>query len=124
MKRKWMFVLFAVMLGACGVQADKLGVGAECTKNEDCNQDNKQSCLTNFKGGYYGSADCTGDADCPTGSTCVTHTDSKNYCFRTCNDKTECNANRTAANESNCSANITLVDGTKGTKACVPPAGA
>jgi hypothetical protein len=45
-----------------------------------------------------------------------------NYCFRACVDKAECNANRGPEVESNCSSNITRVDGGE-TKACVPPSG-
>lgn len=107
---------------ACGPAADKLGIGAECTSNDQCNKDDNQSCLTQFKGGYCGSEGCTKSDDCPTGALCVTH-EGKNYCFRSCTDKAECNANRSAANESNCSANITTPDGTKNAKACIPPSG-
>ena len=82
----------------------------------------KLTCLTQFKGGYCGASGCTSDAVCPEGSICVTHTDRVNYCFLVCVDKTECNVNRTAVNESNCSANITRVDGGS-QKACVPPSG-
>lgn len=113
-------------LGACGddddgggTQADKLGVGAACAKNEDCTVEG-QICLP-FKGGYCGIADCTADADCPQGSLCVAHTDGKNYCFRVCADKAECNYNRPVEVEANCSSNVTFVSGKKGSKACVPP---
>ncbi|MBE7484769.1 MAG: hypothetical protein HS104_32990 [Polyangiaceae bacterium] len=113
-------------LGACGddddgggTEADKLGVGAACAGNQDCKVEG-QTCLP-FKGGYCGIADCTADTDCPQGSLCVAHTDGKNYCFRVCADKVECNYNRPVDFESNCSANITFVSGGKGSKACVPP---
>ena len=111
------------LLIACGNPADRAGIGAACTADVDCKEEG-QKCLTNFRGGYCGSEGCVKDADCPTGAACVTHTDTKNYCFRVCNDKPDCNANRTAENESNCSANITLVSGDKGKKVCVPPSGA
>ncbi|MBT8468891.1 MAG: hypothetical protein KJN97_09095 [Deltaproteobacteria bacterium] len=54
----------------------------------------------------------------------MTHDDgtgAENYCFRVCQDKPECNRNRTAENESNCSANVVFVDGPGDRKACVPP---
>lgn len=108
----------ALGLGACGNESDKLGVGAQCSSADDCNDG--QSCLS-FKGGYCGVSGCQANSDCPDSAVCVTHTDGKNYCFRACADKAECNANRDAANEANCSANITLADGSKSSKACVPP---
>ncbi|MGI5865101.1 MAG: hypothetical protein ACOX6T_24025 [Myxococcales bacterium] len=109
----------------CGNDADALGVGAECTSNDQCDsgdEDKPLSCLTAFKGGYCGLAGCKANADCPESSICVTHEDAKNYCFRVCADKADCNANRTAEVESNCSSSITRVEeGTQ--KACVPPSG-
>jgi len=41
------------------------------------------------------------------------------YCFRTCFDKAECNANRDPENESNCSSNVMFKDPQNGRKACV-----
>lgn len=116
------FALIAMLAGACGSDgADALGVGAQCTMSSDCNQkDGTQTCLP-FKGGYCGLQGCTHDADCPAASACIMHTDNVNYCFHTCADKTECNANRDPANEANCSSTATFVDGTMGRKACVPP---
>ena len=116
--------LIFVLLAACGddgSEADRLGVGAQCTKNEDCNQDPlPQTCLS-FKGGYCGLSPCAHDVDCPVDSACIRHTNATNYCFRICADKAECNANRDAANEANCSSSVDFVDGTMGRKACVPP---
>ncbi len=108
----------------CGNSADELGVAGECATTEDCDPDGDlgMTCLTGFTGGYCGLTGCTVNTDCPDPSICVTHTDGTNYCFRTCTDKSECNANRSAANEANCSSNISRVEG--GTeKACVPPSG-
>jgi len=107
---------------SCGddTEADRLGVGAECTSNDQCDVDTNQSCLA-FKGGYCGIRGCVHDSDCPQPSACVAHTDGMNYCFRTCADKPECNVNRTVDNEANCSSSVTFVDGTQGRKACVPP---
>ena len=65
--------------------------------------------------------DCAGDEDCPDGSACIRDEDDTNYCFRVCDDKPECNRNRSAENESNCSANVDFVDDRDGRKACVPP---
>ena len=106
---------------ACGgIEADELGVGAECSAADDCLEG--QECLTQFKGGYCGVADCEVDVDCPEGSACVAHDDGNNYCFRICTDKSECNVNRGPDVESNCSANVDFTDGGGG-KACVPPSG-
>ncbi|MDF1565623.1 MAG: hypothetical protein P1V51_21475 [Deltaproteobacteria bacterium] len=111
-----------LMLPGCGNNADDLGVAGECTATADCDPDGDLglTCLTGFKGGYCGLQGCTADADCPEPSICVTHDDSVNYCFRTCTDKSECNANRSADNEANCSSSITRVEGGSD-KACVPP---
>jgi hypothetical protein len=114
-----------VLAVACdgGTEADQLGVGAECTSDDDCDADTDQICLTNFKGGYCGIRDCTANADCPEGSACVAHDDGTNYCFRSCTDKPECNANRTVENESNCSSSVEYVEAETDGKACVPPSG-
>jgi hypothetical protein len=106
----------------CGSDADALGVGAECASNSDCDTEGGQSCL-GFKGGYCGLAGCTGDGDCPESSACITHDDGRNYCFRTCANKPDCNANRSVDNEANCVSSVTWVDGDMGRKACNPPSG-
>jgi len=104
--------------------ADALGIGAECVATEECEETTEQECLTDFKGGYCGIKDCVDNADCPDSSACVTHDDGLNYCFRTCLDKAECNANRSADQESNCSASIVFVEERDDNlKACVPPSG-
>jgi hypothetical protein len=91
---------------------------AECTASGQC-ENEELTCLTQFKGGYCGASGCLKNADCPDNSICVTQAGA-NYCFRTCADKAECNENRSAENESNCSSNITRAEeGTE--KACVPP---
>src|SRR5262245_43690251 len=112
-------------LCACGdgTEADRLGVGAECTSNDQCDVVTNQRCLTQFKGGYCGIQACAHDTDCPDVSACIAHTDGQNYCFRLCIDKPECNVNRSVVNESNCSSSVVFVDGTMGRKACVPPSG-
>lgn len=125
MTRATLPLLAAVLLfaGCGGNEADRLNVGAECTDNESCDNSDAfiQTCLTQFTGGYCGLQDCVSDLDCPESSACIAHTDGVNYCFRTCLDKSECNANRSADDESNCSANVVFTDGANGRKACVPP---
>ncbi|MDZ4696082.1 MAG: hypothetical protein SGI86_13115 [Deltaproteobacteria bacterium] len=124
--RNLLVLLTLAGLGACGgndgTEADRLGVGAQCAKTDDC-QDG-QTCLTQFKGGYCGISGCTKDADCPATSACVAHDDGMKYCFRTCAEKIECNENRTLELESNCSSSATLVETQKSpTKVCLPPSG-
>lgn len=113
------------VLAACGddgTEADRLGIGAQCAESNECDTEMGQSCLQ-FKGGYCGEANCVHDTDCPASSACIAHDDGTNYCFRTCLDKAECNANRDPENEANCSSSVTFVDGDMGRKACVPPSG-
>ena len=105
-------------------EADRAGVGAECTEAAECESPDEEfelDCLTQFKGGYCGLEGCEGDVDCPEGSACVTHTDGMNYCFRVCQDKPDCNRNRTAENEANCVGSIDFVDPRNERKACEPP---
>jgi hypothetical protein len=110
-----------------GTAADRIGIAAECSSNEDCpearrNDETVQlACILQFRGGYCGIADCQQNDDCPDGSACVNHDDGNSYCFRICTDKLECNRNRTPENEANCSSNITFADSMQGSKACVPP---
>lgn len=118
------FLLIAPAACGGGNEADELGVGAQCTDNSECDEDTSQICLREFKGGYCGIENCSTDEECPQASACVAHTDGTNYCFRTCIDKAECNENRDAEQESNCSANIVFVEEQdEATKACVPPSG-
>lgn len=105
---------------ACGDDADDLGVGAQCTGNDQCDAETNQVCLA-FKGGYCGLQGCAHDTDCPDLSACIMHDDGMNYCFRTCADKVDCNENRDVENEANCSSSVTFIDGANGRKACVPP---
>lgn len=116
-------VCLVALGGGCGddTEADRFGVGAECTSTDECNQETNQECLTAFAGGYCGIQDCVDDLDCPDASGCVAHTDGINYCFRICVDKLECNRNRSVDVESNCSSNVDFVEGAQGRKACVPP---
>jgi hypothetical protein len=122
--------LCAVMSPACGdgdddsvglSEAQRHGVGAACDADADCFVDKTQLVCLPFKGGYCGLEGCETSTDCPAGSACIAHDDGKNYCFLVCAEKIECNATRPAEIEANCSSNITLADGTKDQKACVPP---
>jgi hypothetical protein len=128
----YVFVLLSSVAGlamGCGgsdteTEADRVGVGAECAEAAECESDDEEvvlECLTQFKGGYCGLEGCTGDVDCPEGSACIAHDDGNNYCFRVCQDKPECNLNRSAENESNCVGSITFVDERNDRKACEPP---
>lgn len=112
----------ALLLVGCTDDADSLGIGAECAETSQCDSEAGQICLTNFKGGYCGLAGCTKNTGCPSGSECIAH-NGTNYCFLTCGTKTECNNNRTADNEANCSSSEVLAEGGKGSKVCVPPGG-
>lgn len=110
------------------LEADQLGIGAACAHDSDCalgaaDGGESERCLLQFKGGYCGLTDCASSLDCPQGSACVHHGDGRNYCFRICTDKAECNLHRGPDEESNCSANVDFVAADKASlgKACVPP---
>jgi hypothetical protein len=121
----WVTLIFIAGCGGNGeTEADRLGVGAQCTAGAQCAtvDELELECLTQFKGGYCGLEGCAGDVDCPEGSACVTHSgDGKNYCFRVCLDKPDCNRNRAAENEANCVGSIDFVDPRNERKACEPP---
>ena len=119
-------------------EADRVGVAWDCTVDDDCPEVEilgaggsggpatvQLKCLTQFKGGYCAIEDCESALDCPQGATCVAHDDGTNYCFRECQDKSECNANRSPDDEANCSANFDYADSADSTsaKACIPPSG-
>lgn len=116
-------VLLILTIGfgaACGTDADALGIGAECAAAADC-ADDTFICITRFAGGYCGIDGCLSDADCPEASACVTDDGGTNYCARLCEDKVDCNANRTEEFEANCVGSITFVDADRDGKACEPP---
>lgn len=124
----FILILAAMSVAGCGnsgTEADRIGVGAQCTTSAECESPDDEIelvCLTQFKGGYCGLEGCEGDIDCPEGSACVTHEDGTNYCFRVCVDKyPDCNFNRDPDNESNCVGSITFVDPRNERKACEPP---
>jgi hypothetical protein len=117
----------AVWAAGCGddddSEAERRGVGSECTADDDCDEEG-QACLTEFTGGYCGISGCTGDADCPAGSACVTEDDDLgNYCFLICVDKPDCNDHRSLEAESNCVSSLPFVDDDQGRKICRPPLG-
>jgi hypothetical protein len=121
----------SALLAGCGssseTEADRIGVGAECTDAGECesaDEDVTLECLSEFTGGYCGLSDCEADFNCPEGSACVLHDDGNgmaSYCFRLCQEKPECNRYRSSENEANCSANVNFLDGKQDRKACVPP---
>ncbi len=120
--------LFLLGCGDDSTEADRIGVGAQCTASAQCESPDEGielECLTQFTGGYCGLKDCTGDVDCPEASACVTHDDGVNYCFRLCVDKPDCNRNRSLENEANCvgSGVVDFVDPPNERKVCVPPSG-
>ena len=133
------YVLSSLMamgfVAGCGddaTAADRIGVGAQCTGSAECespDEDIMLECLTQFTGGYCGLEGCEGDADCsegtccPEGSACVTADNGKNYCYRLCQNRDDCNHNRDEENWANCvgSGTINFVDDGEGRKACEPP---
>jgi hypothetical protein len=129
MRKALVVALTSALLAACGggTEADRVGVAAECETDADCpivECDEEPCpelvCLTEFAGGYCGLADCTSDAECPEGSACVAHEGGRNYCFRLCANKPECNVNRSPDVEANCSSNVVFL-APQTAKACVPP---
>ena len=80
-KIMYAMVMGSVVLGlaaGCGdgeTEADRQGVGAECTAPGQCESPDEieLACLTQFKGGYCGLEGCMGDGDCPEGSACIAH---------------------------------------------------
>ncbi len=127
MRHKWGWLVgMSVLALGCGdgTEADRIGVGAQCTASAECESPEgfELTCLTQFTGGYCGLEGCMGDEDCPEGSACVTHDDDgKNYCFRGCLDKPDCNRHRSLENEANCVGSIVFVDPRNERKACEPP---
>ncbi|HTM46929.1 MAG TPA: hypothetical protein VL137_18360 [Polyangiaceae bacterium] len=117
-------VLLACSSGGGGNAAVQRGVGAACSTNADC-PEMGQRCLTNFKGGMCGIADCTHSSQCPTGSVCVADPDfSRNFCLLVCSDKPDCNINRPVTYESNCTSTLNAIDHTDAgadPKVCRPP---
>jgi len=122
------FVMAAGLVAGCGdgsTEADSLGVGAECTESAKCESPDENimlECITQFAGGYCGLEGCEEDAHCPEGSACVTADDGKNYCYRLCQNKDDCNRNR-PQNPASCvgSGTINFVDQGTERKACEPP---
>jgi len=120
-----MSLMLALAIGACSEDANDLKVGGECVNLADCGVEASDGetpeldCLPEFKGGYCGKTGCAASTDCPEGSACA-DLEGTLYCFLVCNDKPDCNQNRTVDNESNCSATIKTVENTD-QKLCIPP---
>jgi hypothetical protein len=131
--QRWLsaLALASITCTGCGdddvSEADRLGVGAECSSDDDCVQSSidagfSQRCLRQFKGGYCGIEGCESQLDCPDRAACVAHDDGNRYCFRLCANTPECNLNRSLDNEANCASSIEYVgDDADLGKACVPP---
>ena len=117
MNKGVLLVLVLLCQIGCGGDADGLGIASQCSQDSDCAED--LSCVLAFKNGYCGKSGCTTNADCPETGICVQH-EGANYCFRACQEKTECNANRSEDSFANCSANIERTD-TGDARVCLPP---
>lgn len=119
-------VLFAVGSLACGDDSTAVqrGIGAACASSAECTEMG-QMCLTQFRGGMCGIADCTASSQCPAGSVCVSDPDlARNFCLLTCLDKPDCNVHRSVEVEANCSSTLNQLDppeGGTGPKVCRPP---
>jgi len=108
-----------------GSEAVRRGVGAACAADTDCTEEG-QMCLTEFKGGMCGIADCTASSECPSGSVCVEDPAlTRNYCLLACEDKPECNVHRPVGDdEASCNSTLNAIDADDGgidTKVCRPP---
>jgi hypothetical protein len=106
-------------------EAVRRGVGAACTSSSECTEEG-QVCLTQFKGGMCGIADCTSSSECPTGSVCVADPDlAQNFCLLVCDMRTDCNVHRPVDDEANCSSTLNAIDepdaGPNDPKVCRPP---
>ena len=109
--------LLAVLTTACGGDADSVGIGATCQQTADCGDEMR--CLTAYAGGLCAKVGCSAHGDCPEPGLCVLVGDEP-LCLRSCADKAECNANRSADAEANCLANSVLIDDSA-QKVCLPP---
>jgi hypothetical protein len=93
------------------------GVGAACADDRDC--DPALACLTDFRGGYCGKANCTGNADCPGNAQCVRVGDDETTCMRSCADDTDCSFCRGSEVAATCSDDVERVEAGGG-RVCVP----
>lgn len=117
-------LVLGLLIPACGDDdANDWLIGAECATTADCDDGNDDTpelfCLTEFGGGYCGLEGCETDMDCPEGSLCA-DLEGTHYCFLVCTDKAQCNENRTAEHESNCSSSVDPIAGGD-EKLCIPP---
>lgn len=120
----WLLPLALVFTLACGNDetGGGLDVGAECSSPSDCDRASGQTCLTGFKGGYCGIADCGATEQCPVDSACALYQNGVGYCFKTCTVSTDCNDFRSADTEASCSDSAPFLDDVADLMACVPPA--
>lgn len=93
------------------------GMGAACDTDADCT--GGLTCLTEFNGGYCGTAGCAADADCPEDSACVAHPNGTNYCFATCETNADCSFCRFDGSQEACTPDVDLVEG--GDRSVCPP---
>jgi hypothetical protein len=123
---KWILALSLVLVMGCGDDGGDgippLSVGSECTESSECDEDNGQTCLAGFKGGYCGIADCGASDQCPEGSGCALYENGVGYCFRTCVVSADCNDFRSADTEADCSESAPFLDDIADLMACVPQA--
>lgn len=128
-------LLTSLLALACRVdddalEVDRLEVGASCQDDRHCTDRAGDAadgydlrCFTSFAGGHCGISRCSGD-DCPAGSGCVPHDDGQNYCFRLCDEDSECNQYRNAdVAPARCSSSVSFLDSEDRSdrSACVPP---
>lgn len=93
-------------------------VGEDCTEDADCAAG--LTCVKDFNGGYCTVRDCTLNADCPADSLCVNQGGTA-FCAKTCAADSDCSFCRAYDVRGTCSSNVTFVEaGTTGS-ACVPP---
>jgi len=122
----FLVAILGMLFVGCGEDdANDQLIGGECATAADCDDGNDDTpaldCILDFKGGYCGRAGCQNSTDCPEGSLCA-DLEGSFYCFLACTDKAQCNQNRTADNESNCSSSVDPVEGGE-QKLCIPPSG-
>ncbi len=86
-------LLFAFGLLSCGSEHPE-GVGAPCTKGNDCDARAAVACVIPWPGGYCTEVSCT-VGSCPTGARCVTGIDFDDvafdaFCLQTCQQQADC----------------------------------
>lgn len=128
-------LLASVLALACSAddersEVDRLELGASCQVDQHCAARAGDAadgydlrCFGSFADGHCGLSRCSGE-DCPDGSACISHDDGQNYCFRLCDEDSECNLHRSSdAAEARCSSSVSFLGATDRSdqSACVPP---